>query len=368
MATFRAAVIGLGRIASTIDDEIERYDGVELPYSHIACYRAVPEIELAGLADTWEEQREAARARWAVDAVFADYREMLRETRPDIVSVCTSTRPRAEILLELATGGYGLRAIWAEKPLSMSLEDADRVIQACQQAGIVLAVNCLRRWRDIYRQALTMIADGLIGDVTHVQALGECSLSHNGSHLLTTLTMFAGARAEWVMGEAQLDDRAPDNDFAGAGYVGFANGVRGYFRSFANGPNDWSFDITGTTGMIRIMQDGGSVEHWTLEDSPAGKRRRTPVRRFFPLPSGSRSAGVNAVYDIMACIETPAVPKCSGTDALEALEIAIATRESHKRGGSRVDLPIKDRSLRIIPAEVIGGDLPRAVMRRRAGA
>ena len=38
MAKLKVAVIGLGRIASTIDDEIEKYDGNHLPYSHIACY------------------------------------------------------------------------------------------------------------------------------------------------------------------------------------------------------------------------------------------------------------------------------------------------------------------------------------------
>jgi len=87
MARLKVAVIGLGRIASTIDDETEKYDGNHLPYSHIACYRDVPDVEIVGMADTWEEQREAARQRWGLDALYADYRQMLEETRPDIVSV-----------------------------------------------------------------------------------------------------------------------------------------------------------------------------------------------------------------------------------------------------------------------------------------
>ncbi|MYD93335.1 MAG: hypothetical protein F4Y02_06525, partial [Chloroflexi bacterium] len=77
MARTKAAVIGLGRIASTWDEERNKYDGWHLPHAHIGCMAAVPEIEIVGLSDTWAEQREAARAKWGIDALFEDYREML---------------------------------------------------------------------------------------------------------------------------------------------------------------------------------------------------------------------------------------------------------------------------------------------------
>ena len=64
----RAAVIGLGRIASTWDEERSKYDGWHLPHAHIGCMVAVPELEIVGLSDTWAEQRQAARAKWGIDA------------------------------------------------------------------------------------------------------------------------------------------------------------------------------------------------------------------------------------------------------------------------------------------------------------
>ncbi len=366
MASYRAAVIGLGRIASTIDEEIQKYDPSQLPYAHIACHTEVPEIELVGMSDTWEEQRAAAGRKWKFDALFDDYRQMLTETKPDIVSLCTSAKPRAEIILEIAAGDYGVKAIWAEKPITLSLDEADRVIEACRGAGIVLAVNTSRRWHDVYRQALAMVDDGLIGDRLHVQAMAQCNTSHNGSHILTTLTMFAGARAEWVIGEVESDDAAAsENDFQSAAYIAFTNGVRGYFRGMPNGPNDGAYDVMGTTGMIRIMSDAKAVEHWTLEPPLEGQRRDAPSRRFFPPPRRRRSAGVNVVYDLMHCIETGDAPKSGGEDAREALEIAIAIRESHRRGNVRIDLPLEDRSLRIISGEVVRSELPRAILRQR---
>jgi predicted dehydrogenase len=371
MAKFRAAVIGLGRIASTFDEEIPKYGGLALPHAHIACYLAVPEVELVGLADSWPEQREAARRKWRFEAVHADYREMLQELKPDVVSVCTSTKPRAEILLDLANGGYGLKAIFAEKPLTFSLEEADRVIEACRRNGIVLAVNASRRWHDTYRQAVQMVSDGLIGELLHVQAQGATNLSEAGVHVLTTLTMFMRDRAQWVMGEAESDEAAAnDEDLAGAGYLGFANGVRAYFRTFPSGSNEWGFDVCGTRGMIRLMQDARAAEHWTMEAGLEGGGAEAVARRFLPPPRTQRPMGINAVYDVLDCIESGAEPKSSGEDAREALEIAIGTRESHRRGNVRVELPLTDRSLRIVSSEVVrwGGEVPRAVLREREAA
>ncbi len=362
----RAAVIGLGRIASTWDEERSKYDGWHLPHAHIGCMVAVPELEIVGLSDTWAEQREAARAKWGIDALFEDYREMLAKTRPQVVSICTSMKPRTEILLEIANGDYGVQAIWAEKPLTYSLEQADEVIAACRKAGIHLAVNCTHRWRDSFTQTREMIDDGLIGDVIHVQGGLNCNLSHNGSHLITRLTMFTDAPVAWVAGEAESDAAvAGEDDFAGNGYFVCHNGVRGLFRGMHTGGLELSYDITGTDGMIRLMDDSRSPELWRIEDGMPGQRGPTPVCHFFRPSHSPRPAGVNVLYDLMNCIETGEDSRCTGEDAREALEIALAVRESHRKGGGRVDLPLEDRSLGIVSREVLVSELPRAILRRR---
>ena len=369
MARLKAAVIGLGRIASTIDEELSDFDGVEFPYGHIPCYMSMPEIEVVGMSDTWVEQREAAGAKWGFEALYADYRQMLEETRPDIVSVCTSAKPRGDILLEIANGGYGVRAIWAEKPITLSLAEADAAIDACKRANIALAINCTRRWQDDYLQVNALIDEGAIGDVVSVDSRSSCGLSHNGSHLITTLTMYVPERAVSVVGEAELDEANPDNDFSGAGLIRFPGNVRGYVRAYDNGPNESSHDIVGTDGMIRIINDARSIQIWTAHEALEGHRqpreRYSYVRRHFPPPVRRHSGGVNAVYDLIQCIESGDDPRCSGADAREALEIAIAIRASERRGNQPVDLPFADRSERIISGEVVRSELPRAILRQR---
>ncbi len=65
----------------------------------------------------------------------------------------------------------------------------------------------------------------------------------------------------------------------------------------------------------------------------------------------------------LKCLDTGKDPKCTGEDGRAALEAAIAMRESHRRGGRRVALPLADRTLAIRSAETLRGDLPQALQR-----
>ena len=80
---YKAALIGLGRIASTIDDEASTQN--LLPISHMGSYLEVPEVEVMAAADTYAEQRQAFGRRWDFLNLYTDYREMLENEQPDIV-------------------------------------------------------------------------------------------------------------------------------------------------------------------------------------------------------------------------------------------------------------------------------------------
>src|SRR5262245_39644866 len=149
MARYRAAIIGLGRIAHTIDDEIAG-TCESLPLSHMGSYQGVAEVEVVAGADTFAEQREVFGRRWGIARVYADYREMIARERPDIISICTSAKPRARIVVDVAHANSGVRAIWAEKPIALSLAEADAMIDACRVAGTKLAVDAVFCWDPLF--------------------------------------------------------------------------------------------------------------------------------------------------------------------------------------------------------------------------
>ena len=362
---YRAAVIGLGRMGSTYDDEMHQGGATFFPYAHGPSYVATPGVELVAGADPHDEQRALFGKRWGVPTahLYADYREMLANEQLDIVSVCTTARLRAQIVQDIAQAG--VKAIWAEKPLALTLAEADAMVAACREQNVQMAVNCSRRWNPFFAETRRMIEAGELGEILQITAYGQCGLSHNGSHLIDSVRYLAGGNVTWVFGEMESDKAAAgDNDLMGNGYLAFDNGVRAYLRGMPTGVASWEFDVLGSEGRVRLV--AGCLELELTKLTPGGPRGRgVPAKVPFPLPRQIPGTGVTIVEDIVHAIESGQPPRCSGEDGLAALEIAMALRESHRRGGAKVTLPLADRSLTMLSAEIKHDDVPARVRRLR---
>lgn len=365
--TYRAAVIGLGRMGSTFDDERTSGGPIYIPYCHTPAYVASPFTELVGGADPHDEQRSIYAERWGMRGhVYADYREMLEKEKPDIVSVCTSARPRAEIVDNVARSGA--KAIWAEKPIALTLAEADQMVAVCEDNDVTLAVNCARRWNPHYASARELIASGEIGELLQVTAYYQCGLSHNGSHGIDAMRYLSlDGNVCWLFGELESDEAAfGQDDPSGNGYMVFDNGVRGFLRSTDCGPiASREFDIIGAEGRIRVLESILQFELWkTVRGGASGNLQ--PAQITYPYPKHMQGMGLTIVEDIVTSSEVGRKPRCSGGDARHALEIALAMRESHRRGFVKVDLPLLDRSLGIISLEAKEDTVPARVQSLQA--
>ena len=81
---------------------------------------------------------------------------------------------------------------------------------------------------------------------------------------------------------------------------------------------------------MRAIADAEEVEFWKLSPATLPGRRQDPARHVFPRPITTDTANVRTVRDIVRSLETGREPLCSGKAARQALEIAIAIRESHR--------------------------------------
>lgn len=360
---YRAAVIGLGRMGSTFDDEILNGGAIFLPYCHAPSYVASPLTELVAGADLHAEQGAIFAERWGLskEHIYSDYREMLAAERPDIVSICTTARNRAAMMQDAIEAG--VKAIWAEKPITLSLAEADAVIDLSTRKGVAIAVNCSRRHNPFLTEARRMAQGGELGELLQITAYAECYLSHNGSHAIDTMRYLVDADVEWVFGEMESDEEAAsEEDLKGNGYLAFDNGVRGYLRSMPTGIAPWEFDLIGTEGRVRSLGNGTDTQYYRWVHGGL-RDEGLPARAPFPLPLSIQGTGLSVIADLVNAIEIGADPRCSAEDGRQALEVAVALRESHRQGGLRVNLPIADRSLRIMSVE-IGGDAEPARVRR----
>jgi hypothetical protein len=114
--TYRACLIGCGRMGATIDDEVrDRPDSLRwLPYSHAAACTAIDRVDLVAVADVVPEKVEEIKRRYAVPRGYTDYRELIRSERPDILCIATRPGPHEEQVIFAAENG--VRAIYCEKP------------------------------------------------------------------------------------------------------------------------------------------------------------------------------------------------------------------------------------------------------------
>lgn len=340
MGKLKAVIVGAGRMAGTIDDEVRGELAWMLPYSHAAGYAEFPGIELAAIADLDPAKTASLQQRYGIPRAYTDYREMIVTERPDIVSVTTPGTTHAEITVFAAENGA--RGIYCEKAFACSLEEADRVVEAVERNGAKFNMGTLRRWNSGANRAKQLIDDGEIGAVNSVISYSCGSLLHSASHFIDMILYFADdAPVEWVQGNiaGDLDPKATrsDDDLGGTAIIQFANGVTGYLM---NSPLWAQYEVVCGAGAIRTVNDCGQWDLWKMAEG-------TKYRQYeaHPFPEYEReSSTVRLIRDLVQAMETGGETQQGVRKAAMTAEIAFAAVESHQRGGARVTLPVEDRS------------------------
>ena len=103
---------------------------------HLQVIQAIPELELAAVCDLVEAKARKAVAGTTARA-YVDFQEMLGREELDVVSVLTESGAHARVGVEIAPR---VKALILEKPMALTLEDADRLIEACDASRTRLFV------------------------------------------------------------------------------------------------------------------------------------------------------------------------------------------------------------------------------------
>ena len=340
--TYRAAVVGCGRMGSTIDDEHIGLPNYPWPWAHAPAIIEARNIELVAACDADPDQLADFKNRWGTEALYTDLEQMVAQSRPDLVCVTTRPEPRAQVVTALAE--LGVKAIFATKPMCRTLAEADAMIAACRKHGTILAMACHLNWYGYYTRARQLIDEGAIGPLRSMVCHSASSLSNIQSHTLALLRLFAGAPAQWVFGEMVSEEQAQqEGDLSGSGYIGYANGVRAFLNAHSETqPFAWTLEFIGESGRIVSRQAHSRFELWRTHPDSGDL-----VQSNLPGPWHPRSSMVDAIEGVCRSIEAGEEHICPGEFGRETLEIAIGLRQSHRGGHVRVDLPLEDRSLRM---------------------
>lgn len=133
------------------------------------------EAEVVAVASPTRGNAEAFARRHGVAAHYTDYREMLRDPNVEMISISAPNYLHARITVDAAREG---KHVVCEKPLCVTLEEADEMIDACNQAGVLLLYAEELFFAPKYVKAKQMADEGAFGRI-HLVKQGE---KHNGPH------------------------------------------------------------------------------------------------------------------------------------------------------------------------------------------
>ncbi len=319
--------------------------GAARAHDHWRAYAATGRCRLVALADIVPDNMAAFAEQYgdpaAPPARYADYREMLAQARPDIVSICTW--PALHAPMVVAAAQAGVRAIHCEKPMAPTWAEAKAMAEAVAAAGTELIFTHQRRFESQFRVARRLLQEGAIGRLERLE--GGCpNLFDWGTHWFDMFHFYNGeSPARWVIG--QIDAGAASKVFGvpveaqGLAWMGFANGVQGVLFTGADRPWPEANRLVGTDGVIEVQMPVGNGQQVAVRVRAAGEAdwhvpEVLPADR--PGPAGSVGA---ATADLLSCLETGGEPELSFKKALRATELIFATYES-SRLGRRVELPL----------------------------
>lgn len=314
---------------------------------HLEAAQAISGLRVVALCDPVDDALDQAAGLAPNADRFSRHEDMLHGRELDAVFVATTASSHTDIVVAACQAGIG--RVFCEKPISTSLEEADRMIRACEDARVRLLVNHGRRWFQAFERAIEIRDSGALGAVRHVHfACGGARLGAVGTHAFDGAACFAGSRAVLVQGcierPAPPDPRGPDfDDPGGYGQISYANGSRATIELCADTSVPPSWTITMEDGRILLDDLTGACATCARQSGDdAGPRHGRHVARFVTTPwtvppmdivELTRSAMRNLLSDDEL--------RCDGSAARAALEVAVAFHAQEKRGAHGIRLPLE---------------------------
>lgn len=320
---------------------------------HAAAISATSGLRLAGICDVSAERRELAAREWSV-STHERMQDLL--AAPDVGLVIVGTPPSAHsepVLAALAGGKH----VVCEKPFSLRVEEADRMIDAAASRGLLLTVYQSRRWDPDFLAVRDVVRSGRIGELFYMESFiggfdRPCDFWHShepisggtiydwGSHYFDWILQLFNDRVTTVAAQAHkrvwhdvtnADQVRVDLTFSGGQQASF-------LQSDIASARKPKWYLLGTRGAI--------VADWVDEPVPADFPARVTISR--PAEQGSHAEVLslsrrdNAGFyrDVANHLRWNEPLAVTAEEARRNVAVMEAATESIARGGSLLKVDI----------------------------
>ncbi|HDJ04743.1 MAG TPA: Gfo/Idh/MocA family oxidoreductase, partial [Candidatus Bathyarchaeota archaeon] len=142
---------------------------------HANAYKRLPNVDVVAVYSRTAERAKKFAEDHGLKAWYTDMDELLEREDIDIVSIAIPNYLHAKAALKAIEHG---KNVIVEKPLTTTIEDADKLIEAAKREGVKLMYAENMLFSPAMRRAREIIEEGAIGDILVVEARE----SHSGSH------------------------------------------------------------------------------------------------------------------------------------------------------------------------------------------
>ena len=297
-------------------------------------------------------------------ARYADYKEMIEKENIDFVSAATESGLHAQIAIDCIE--KGLHVI-IEKPIAMSIQDADRIIECAKMKGVKVCACHQNRFNIAVQKLRQAVESGRFGKLSHgsihvrwnrnedyyKQATWRGTWAQDGGalmnqciHGLDLLRWMLGDEVDEVYGVTrQHFHKYLDAEDVGMAVIKFKNGavatIEGTTNVYPQNLEE-TLCIFGENGTVKI---GGkatnNVEVWDFADASESDDEARNIQEFANNVYGNGHTSVFA--DMIDSIEKDREPYINGEAGKRALEMVLAVYKSQKTG-EPVKLPLSEFS------------------------
>lgn len=324
--------------------------GMGIANYHARSFLETGRVELVACCDIRPEALATFGDRFGVPNRYENAQTMFETSSLDLVAICTNETVHAPLTILAAQ--YAPKAILCEKPMAMSLEEADAMEEACQKNGVRLFVGHQRRYVSQYAMAKELLPQ--VGEIVEIEASTHpgSSLLVDGTHTVDLIRFFLDdVSAEWVFG--QVDARTGRVGWghlledASLAMIRFQNGVRAVLTTGGHiaprrealrsvEPEAYHrFWILGTRGVLEVNGDGKVGERplvRLVSDSGENVPEITP----------GWYRGLSPHADLLRALDDGGPHLLDGSSARATLEILMAVYES-ARCRRLITLPLENR-------------------------
>lgn len=344
-----------------------------MKYALIGCGRVSPNhivaatkngLEIVGLCDISKNAVYELKEKYPMIKnvkFYKDYRDMLENAKPELVAIATESGSHADIAVDCINAGCN---VIIEKPIALSISDADRIIEAAERMNVKVAANHQNRFNTSIQKIRSAVESGRFGKLFHAttqirwsrtesyykQAPWRGTWEKDGGALMNQCIHNIDL-LNWMLGEEPVEVIAMTDNLnhgyiegedIGLAIVRYKNGAYGAVEGTVNifgGNLEEAFCLFGENGTVKA--DGtvnNIIENWRFADELDDEDE---VRKEFSVAIDHiYGQGHTPLYaDMIDAVNNDRAPYVDMYAGKKAVELVLAIYKSSKEKCS-VSLPL----------------------------